>query len=205
MSTITTDISILQKKSTNIPPVEELIKIKEELESTIVDDRMAMGLSAIQIGIEVPMFVIKKETGEFLNFIDPKIEILGPTNVTVFTEGCLSFPGINVDTIRYKNIKVTFKKINHENKLVDDCKTFNGILAAAVQHETDHTMGILFLQRAIPIQRSIKDYKQEDYVRCVLIDGTPDFILPDAEETLLNKKPLDEIKSLQKLKIGYRV
>jgi peptide deformylase len=58
-------------------------------------------------------------------------------------EGCLSFPEIYADIVRPRSVRV--KALNGEGRPVEfHC---GGLLARAVQHETDHLHGILFIDR----------------------------------------------------------
>jgi peptide deformylase len=71
-------------------------------------------------------------------------------------EGCLSFPEIYGDVNRPHTIEV--------EALQPDGSTLkfrcNGLLARAVQHETDHLNGILFIDR---MDRKEKDKIRDDY------------------------------------------
>ncbi len=76
-----------------------------------------------------------------LVLINPEIKplndaVLGP-------EGCLSFPELYGDVLRPESVEVT--ALNEKGKPI----TFRcgGLLARAVQHETDHLNGILFIDR----------------------------------------------------------
>ncbi len=70
---------------------------------------------------------------EFKPLNDP---VLGP-------EGCLSFPELYGDVLRPESVEV--KAMNEKGKPVEfRC---GGLLARAVQHETDHLNGILFIDR----------------------------------------------------------
>jgi len=58
-------------------------------------------------------------------------------------EGCLSFPELYGEVLRPESVAV--KAMNEKGKLVEfRC---GGLLARAVQHETDHLNGILFIDR----------------------------------------------------------
>lgn len=58
-------------------------------------------------------------------------------------EGCLSFPELYGDVIRPESVAV--KAMNEKGKPIEfRC---GGLLARAVQHETDHLNGILFIDR----------------------------------------------------------
>ena len=58
-------------------------------------------------------------------------------------EGCLSFPEIYADITRPESVQV--KALNEKGQPVQfHC---GGLLARAIQHETDHLHGILFIDR----------------------------------------------------------
>ncbi len=76
-----------------------------------------------------------------LVLINPEIK---PLNDPVAgPEGCLSFPELYGDVLRPESVAV--KALNEKGKPVEfRC---GGLLARAVQHETDHLNGILFIDR----------------------------------------------------------
>ena len=58
-------------------------------------------------------------------------------------EGCLSIPGVYVDTKRRQNVVASgFNEYGDPVQLVG-----TGLMARCVQHETDHLDGVLFLDR----------------------------------------------------------
>jgi peptide deformylase len=65
-------------------------------------------------------------------------------------EGCLSFPEIYAEISRPDRIEVS--ATNGEGRLLRF--VCGGLLARAVQHETDHLHGILFIDR---MSRSVKE------------------------------------------------
>ena len=76
-----------------------------------------------------------------LVLINPEIK---PLNDPVAgPEGCLSFPELYGDVVRPESVAV--KALNEKGKPIEfRC---GGLLARAVQHETDHLNGILFIDR----------------------------------------------------------
>ena len=58
-------------------------------------------------------------------------------------EGCLSFPELYADVSRPERVVVTAMNENGESITF----TCGGLLARAVQHETDHLNGVLFIDR----------------------------------------------------------
>jgi peptide deformylase len=76
-----------------------------------------------------------------LVLINPEVTPVG--NSVVGPEGCLSFPEIYADIGRAESVDV--KALDKSAKLISfRC---GGLLARAVQHETDHLNGILFIDR----------------------------------------------------------
>ncbi len=74
--------------------------------------------------------------------INPRLEeTFGP--VTVFEEGCLSFPELYVNLARPLGAAVTYSDLaGQQHQFRDD-----GFLARVVQHELDHLDGVLFNDR----------------------------------------------------------
>jgi peptide deformylase len=89
--------------------------------------------------------------------------VLGP-------EGCLSFPELYGDVLRPEAVAV--KALNHQGEPIEfQC---GGLLARAVQHETDHLNGILFIDRM--------DRKSKNEIRAEL-----DFLQAETKAALEKK------------------
>jgi peptide deformylase len=113
-------------------------QIGRALQLTVIDVRevndrpstLQIDGKEVDVAEHMPMVLINPEvtpTGE---------PVEGP-------EGCLSFPEIYADISRPESVEV--KALNTEGKPVRfRC---GGLLARAVQHETDHLNGILFIDR----------------------------------------------------------
>ena len=76
-----------------------------------------------------------------LGLINPELKPCG--NTVVGSEGCLSFPEIYGDIARPESVEV--RALDREGKLISF--KAGGLLARAIQHETDHLNGILFIDR----------------------------------------------------------
>ena len=119
---------------------KELRKLVKDLTETLLDEGGA-GLAAPQIGVGLRVFAfdVDDTVGHLVNpqlhFPDQE-EQEGP-------EGCLSIPGIYVDTKRRLNVVATgFNEYGDPVRLVG-----SGLMARCCQHETDHLDGVLFLDR----------------------------------------------------------
>lgn len=61
-------------------------------------------------------------------------------------EGCLSIPGISLNTPRYQLVQASgFDQFGRRQSIVA-----SGLLARCIQHESDHLDGTLFLDRVSP-------------------------------------------------------
>jgi peptide deformylase len=142
-------------------------KITPEIKKLIADmfetmrERHGVGLAAQQIGRALQLTVIDvREVGPErpstlelhgkpadvneimpLVLINPEIKLAGEP--ATGGEGCLSFPEIFAEISRPGFVDV--KALNEKGKPVEF--RAGGLLARAVQHETDHLNGILFIDR----------------------------------------------------------
>ncbi|MCM1034536.1 MAG: peptide deformylase [Paludibacter sp.] len=115
------------------------------------------GLAAPQIGRSIRLFIVDgselaedyPECKDFKKaFINP--EILEESDDTVmFTEGCLSLPGISENVVRPKSIRIRYcdTDFNEHEEWLD------GFAARIFQHEYDHLEAHVFTDRISPIRR----------------------------------------------------
>jgi peptide deformylase len=124
---------------------KELRKLVRDLIDTMIDAPGA-GLAAPQIGVGLRVFTyhVDDELGHLVN---PDLDLSDEQQDG--EEGCLSFPGLAFDTKRA--LRVVAKGFN----MYGDPVRLEGseLLARAVQHETDHLDGILFIDRLDPETR----------------------------------------------------
>lgn len=134
---IVKDEAILTQKSEPVS-VEEAQEIITDLLDTAqahVDE--CIGLAAPQIGVNKKVIVIRNGQDSFYPMINPVVvRKIGKKFLN--NEGCLSLEGTrNVE--RYPSVLVGYTDKNGKRIT----KTFNGLSAIVVQHETDHLNGIL--------------------------------------------------------------
>ncbi len=102
-----------------------------------------LGISAIQVGEPIRMFVYQTEKMKDPIFaVNPEIVEYSDTKVKD-TEGCLSLPGIKKDVERSTQIDV--KYLNTFGHPV--VATLQGLEARVFQHEFDHLNGILITDK----------------------------------------------------------
>ena len=131
---------ILRKKCRIIRKVDDNTRelLDEMYKLMMVSD--GIGLAGNQAGIDFQLLVVEAE-GKTFKLVNPKI--IQKHGEITFREGCLSFPGLELDIKRARKIKVA--ALNEKGELVDiDAQ---GMLAVVFQHEIDHINGIVFIDR----------------------------------------------------------
>lgn len=121
------------------------------------------GLAASQIGLNINLIVVDEEInpGEIFKGVFINAKILNYAGyLSVMKEGCLSFPGLNIDVVRPLSIEVEW----HDENLIYHKEFFAGITARILQHEIDHTNGILFIDRLNPDEK-LKTFKQLEDIK----------------------------------------
>ncbi|MCU1680761.1 MAG: peptide deformylase [Amycolatopsis sp.] len=125
-------------------PVTRFDKTIESLVTDLLDGVKLpgrAGLAAPQIGVNLRVFSYHVEglTGYVIN---PEIVELSEETHEI-DEGCLSVPELWFPTVRAKRALVRGVDVKNEPIEVEGF----GVLAQALQHETDHLDGLLYLDR----------------------------------------------------------
>ena len=117
----------------------KLSRLADDMVETM-DAHGGVGLAANQVGILQRLCVIKlQEWEEPLILVNP--EIVRREGTREIEEGCLSIPGYRGMVNRAVRIRVRFQDLTGKSsRLKADCT-----LAQAIEHETDHLNGILYL------------------------------------------------------------
>lgn len=136
---------------------KELRNLVKDLTDTMLDAPGA-GLAAPQIGVPLRVFVwhINEEFGHLVN---PTLDL--SDEMQDGEEGCLSFPELSYDTPRaYRAVAKGWNM--HGEPIVVEGTEF---LARALQHETDHLNGVLFIDR-LPAdlrKQAMKDIRASEW------------------------------------------
>jgi peptide deformylase len=146
-------------------PGKRIEKVTPEIQALVDDMAETMyaapgvGLAATQIGESYQLFVIdvaeQDQPSDFRVFINP--EILEKNEAIVWPEGCLSFPGVSEEIERAAKVRV--RALDREGKSFE--LEADGLLAVAIQHEYDHLLGVLMIDRVGPLKRRIIDRKMK--------------------------------------------
>jgi peptide deformylase len=126
---------------------KELRQLVKDLEETMMDAPGA-GLAAPQIGVGLRVFTyyVDDTLGHLVN---PSLDLSEEEQDG--EEGCLSFPGLAYDTKRALRVVAKGFDMHGEPVVIEGSE----LLARAIQHETDHLDGILFIDRLDKAQRKL--------------------------------------------------
>jgi peptide deformylase len=115
-------------------------------------DAPGIGLAAIQIGVAkrvVVMDLSKKDEAQRPQvFINPEI-IWRSEETSTHEEGCLSIPDYYEEVERPQRVKVKYLDIDGKTHEIEA----DGLLATCLQHEVDHTNGVLFIDHISKLKR----------------------------------------------------
>lgn len=147
-----------------VTPASEVVDFDKELRTLVKDltdtmlDAPGAGLAAPQIGVPLRVFVwdVDDALGHLIN---PTLDL--SDELQEGEEGCLSFPALSYPTPR------AFRAVAKGFNMHGEPITVEGteLLARALQHETDHLNGILFIDRLGEIDRkqAMKDIRESEW------------------------------------------
>ena len=168
----------LRQKSAPVKAVDKELR-------ALVDDMFetmyaapGIGLAAIQIGVPqrvVTMDLAKKDEPKAPQvFINPEV-IWTADEKSTYEEGCLSIPEYYEEVERPAAVKVKYLDLDGTAHEIEA----TGLLATCLQHEIDHTNGVLFidyiskLKRDMVMKRFKKAAKKGEPVRPLSEDKEP--------------------------------
>jgi peptide deformylase len=111
-----------------------------------------IGLAGIQIGVAKRVVVMnlskKEEDHKPLVFINPEIT-WASEETTSYEEGCLSIPEYYEEVERPERVKVKYLDLDGKAHEIEA----KGLFATCIQHEVDHTNGVLFIDHISKLKR----------------------------------------------------
>lgn len=156
-----TKLSVISDKTT----VEQCDKIHiwDKLSNSLLKSKNGVGLAAVQIGYPIcaALAVLEKNGKQYQHkLLNPVIVNQSEEMVKFRKEGCLSFPGEYINTLRHSWVEV-LDDIN--GKVV-----YSGFEGIVVQHEIDHMNGKTIHDRCIgePFVRSENKIGRNDKCPC---------------------------------------
>lgn len=155
---------VLRQGSVTVDPKE----IKTKAFQQLIDDMFETMVQAEGIGLAAPQvarsiqLVVMECQGEqgfpATVLINPKILFYGPTQVENW-EGCLS-----VDNLRGKVTRPSMVRVQYLDRTAAKVETdATGLFAVCIQHEMDHLLGKVFLDRMTDMSTLTQLHEFEKY------------------------------------------
>ncbi len=149
---------VLESKSRKVHTVDKEVKIFVKDMAEIMYEGRGVGLAAPQVGVLKRIIVFDPGNG-LMCLINP--EITWTRGREVMPEGCLSFPGVELEVKRHREIAV--RALDLDGKSVEF--KARDITARIIQHEVDHLDGVLIVDRVSrkklkPIKEKLEELKK---------------------------------------------
>ena len=162
---------VLSTKASEVTTFDkELRKLVADLTDTMLDAPGA-GLAAPQIGVSLRVFTwnIDDDIGHLIN---PILDL--SEEMQEGEEGCLSFPGLIYETPRAMRAVAKGFNMYGEPILIEGSE----LMARALQHETDHLDGILFIDRLPKDSRedALSEIRESDWFMNAQMSGNEPII-----------------------------
>jgi peptide deformylase len=135
----------------------ELRQLVTDLSDTMLE-ALGAGLAAPQIGVGLRVFTWYVD-GEVGHLVNPSLDL--SDEVQDGPEGCLSLPDLSYDCIRALSVVATGFNMYGDPVRIEGSE----LLARAIQHETDHLDGVLFIDRLDDEARkvSMREIRESDW------------------------------------------
>lgn len=144
---------VLREEAVKVEKIDGyILETLDNMVETMIDAG-GVGLAAPQIGIGLTMFVLGVE-GVIRKVINPEILYLSE-ELAEREEGCLSIPGVYKKLERPNIVKVRYQ--NEKGEVVEE--EAEGLLSRAFQHEYDHLVGELFVDKLGPVGKKLINNK----------------------------------------------
>lgn len=129
---------VLRQKATRVKSVDASIrKLIDNMLETMYS-ASGVGLAAPQVGVPLRVIVISIPEQEEIALINP--EVIRKKGERIVNEGCLSVPGYIGEIKRAESVTVKGRDRNGKEIRIKA----DELLAQALEHEIDHTNGILY-------------------------------------------------------------
>ena len=155
----------LNKASERVDVVTpDIRKLAEDMLETMYANN-GIGLAAVQVGVHKRLIVVdvdwpspryddepeaQERQGNPLVLINP--EVIGSSeDMTVFNEGCLSFPDQYSEVERPTSATIRYMDLDGQTQTIEA----DALLATCIQHEIDHINGIVFVDHISKLKRDM--------------------------------------------------
>ena len=152
------DSPILRKKCKKVKSIDFQVSQLLDKMVYLMRKEKGVGLAGNQASLNLSLVVIETSP-KLYKLINPRLT--KRKGRIIFDEGCLSFPGLTLSVKRAEEVWVNY--LDTQGKSID--LKAEGTLAVILQHEIDHSEGILFIDRVsflkrLEIRRNLENIKR---------------------------------------------
>jgi peptide deformylase len=139
----------LKKVSRPVETFDERLRLLATRMLELMREAKGVGLAAPQVGENLRLFVMNatQQPGDDRVYVNPVLS--DGDGEEESEEGCLSLPGIHVNVVRSKQVRMQAQDL--DGKPFEEVAT--GFVPRVWQHETDHLNGTLLTDRMGPVAR----------------------------------------------------
>ena len=132
---------VLKAACVEVGEVDERTRalVDDLLDTVQLEGRAGVAANQIGVGVRAFSYCVDGVTDYVLNPV--LVEVSGEP--ALVGEGCLSVPGLWFEVMRYPHAKVIGTDLEGNEVVIEG----DGLLAQALQHETDHLDGMLYIDR----------------------------------------------------------
>lgn len=147
----------MRQKAKRVARIDKSVqKLIDDMIDTLHAEPNRAGLAAPQVGVPLRVAVIEVPEHELITLINPTI--MKKEGERVVQEGCLSIPGYFGEIKRAEKVKVRAR--NRDGK--EFRLTARGLLAQALEQETEHLDGILYIDHLEDQDKLFETIEEEE-------------------------------------------
>lgn len=150
---------VLRAPSAPIETIDDGVRalVRDLIDTVEPPGRAGVAAPQIGVGLRAFSYNIDGDIGYVLNPV--LVEVSGEPEA--IGEGCLSVPGLWHDAVRHPHAKVVGIDLDGEEVVLEG----DGLFAQALQHETDHLDGTLYIDRLTPEGRkaAMRQIREADW------------------------------------------
>ncbi|RKT31152.1 peptide deformylase [Microbacterium sp. AG1240] len=150
---------VLRAPSAPIDEIDDGIRalVDDLVEGVALPNRAGLAAPQIGVGLRAFSYNVDGEIGYILNPV--LVETRGEPDLV--GEGCLSIPNVWHEALRHPYARVVGMDVNGDELVLEG----EGLMAQALQHETDHLAGMLFISRLPPETRrqAMREIRESDW------------------------------------------
>jgi peptide deformylase len=150
---------VLRAASAPIGEIDDGVRalVRDLIDTVELPGRAGLAAPQIGVGLRAFSYNIDGDIGYILNPV--LVEVSGEPELV--GEGCLSVPGLWHEALRHPRATVAGIDLDGNEIVLEG----EGLLAQALQHETDHLDGRLYLERLTPEERRVamREIRESDW------------------------------------------